>query len=87
MNRNKKLKIIIIILTLIMAVSMILTIQFDDSSIEYIFRFLWLVLAFIITVLRGVWVIVEDNNKIAGYIYFIMAFAFIGFVLFVYINY
>lgn len=80
MNKKKILKKIIIILTLIMVLSIFLTLIFDDTSKEAIFRFIWIALMFIITLLRGVWVVLEENNKIVGCIYFILAIIFILYV-------
>jgi len=83
---NKKvLKKLIITLSLIMVLSMFLSRQLYGSDIEFVFRLMWISLAFIVTLLRGAWVILEEQNKIVGYLYFIMAFIFISYILSLYV--
>lgn len=81
---EKVLKKIIITLSIILVFSLFLSNQFYDSNIGFVFRMIWISLMFIVTILRGVWVILEEQNKIAGCLYFIMAFVFIIYILSLY---
>lgn len=80
----KHIKKISIILFVIMILSAILTMYFDNTHIERIFRTVWISLMFICTILFGVYQIFVKQNKIAGYCYFALAFIFFVVILSVY---
>ncbi len=80
----KPIKKIFIALFAVMILSEILTMFFDDTNIEYIFRAMWISLMFICTILFGIWQLSVKQNKLAGYFYFILGFIFLATTLSIY---
>lgn len=82
-HKKEWIKKMLVIMILLMTLSMILAYVYDDTKAEDVFRWMWIVLMFISTVLRGIWVIYDEQNRKAGYFYFVLAIVFILLILYI----